>query len=127
MEIGMDQSGSFNNLERWLKSAISTSPTSELDSVGKAGVSYLQAATPVDTGELASSWDYKVEKTENGYEISWFNNAHPETDANIVQLLRYGHGTSNGGYIPGNDFVTPAMKVVLDKGLNKYIKEVTSL
>ena len=124
MELGMEQKGSFDGIEKWLHKVAASTPTAQMNAVGKEGVSRLAQATPVDTGLTATGWNYKVEKVKGGYKIGWFNNAHPETDANIVALLKYGHGTKNGGYVPPNNFITPAIKSVLDTGMNAYTKGV---
>ena len=40
-------------------------------------------------------------------------------------LLEYGHGTRNGGYIEGIDFVNPALRPIFDKMAGDAWEEVT--
>lgn len=34
---------------------------------------------------------------------------------NIAIILQYGHGTRNGGYVQGVDYINPALKPVFDR------------
>lgn len=71
----------------------------------------LASATPVRTGVTASSWTSRVHISDDGFEINWGNhNAIGEVP--IVLLIVNGHSTGTGGYVPPNDFVTPAMRNV---------------
>lgn len=42
----------------------------------------------------------------------------------LVILLQYGHGTNNGGYVEGIDFINPAIKPIFEKLANEAWKEV---
>ena len=42
----------------------------------------------------------------------------------IVILLRYGHATRNGGFVQGNDFITPAIDETFHRMANEAWKEV---
>ena len=43
----------------------------------------------------------------------------------IAVILQYGHGTRNGGYVQGVDYINPAMKPVFDAIRDELWKEVT--
>jgi hypothetical protein len=46
--------------------------------------------------------------------IEWSNSN--VVDGQIIAiLLQYGHGTRNGGYVVGQDYINPAMKPIFDK------------
>lgn len=124
MRLSLEQRGDFSNTEKFLLDAMRSDPKATLEGLGRQGVSSLAQMTPRDTGELAAGWDYSVEKIPHGYEMSITNNAHPETDANVAVLLKYGHGTGNGGWVPPNDFISPAVKHILHGGLDSYVKGV---
>jgi hypothetical protein len=85
----------------------------------------LSAATPVETGETAHSWTYEVRQSKGSYEIVW-KNTHVVNGANIALLIQYGHGTGTGGYVPGRDYINPAMKPVFDKILAEVRRVVTA-
>jgi hypothetical protein len=78
------------------------------------GVAALSAATPVDTGETANSWGYKITMTGNEYTITW-TNKNVNDGANIAILLQYGHATGTGGYVSGYDYINPAIRPIFDE------------
>ena len=88
-----------------------------LDKYGQMGVEALAAATPVDTGKTASSWSYYIKEYDDSGSIiiNWTNSNVVNGWANIAILLQLGHGTRNGGYVKGRDYINPAMRPVFDK------------
>ena len=95
-----------------------------MNQFGKEGVSALKAATPSRSGETAASWNYEVTRTGNSWKITW-TNSHVNNGVNIAVILQYGHGTRNGGYVVGRDYINPAIRPVFDKITKKAWKEVT--
>ena len=98
----------------------------ELDKYGRKGVKALSLATPVDTGKTASSWDYEIHYYKGGASIVW-TNSNVNKGENIAVLLQYGHGTRNGGYVQGRDYINPALRPIFDEIADSAWKEVTSL
>ena len=45
----------------------------------------------------------------------------------IAILLQYGHGTKNGGYVQGRDYINPALQPIFDEIADKCWKEVENL
>jgi hypothetical protein len=72
----------------------------------------------------ASSWDYSVDISDNGASISFFN-TNINDGAPIAILLQYGHGTRNGGWVAGRDYINPAIQPLFDEIANEAWKEVT--
>ena len=95
-----------------------------LTKYGREGVNALADAPPQDTGETASSWDYKIEIGNGTSSITWINSSSSQ-GIPIVLLLQYGHGTRNGGYVSGVDFINPAMKGILNRLADEAWREVT--
>lgn len=95
-----------------------------LDKYGVMGVNALAAATPVNTGVTASSWDYKITEEDGKTTITW-TNSNVVKGQNIVLLLEYGHGTKNGGYVQGRHFITPALSPIFDDIAEQAWLEVT--
>ena len=119
--------GDFNCLETFLVKAVRIKPIirAVLDKYGKRGVEVLREATPKNTGKTADSWFYKIEEDQNGnLKISWHNNNMANNYVPIVILLRYGHATRNGGFVQGNDFITPAIDETFHRMANEAWKEV---
>ena len=95
-----------------------------LNEIGIKGVSALARATPKDTSETANSWSYKVVSTDKGFDVAWYNTAHSHTSAPVALLLQYGHGTRNGGYVPGRDYINPALRPIFETASDKILKEM---
>lgn len=126
MKIGFRQKGSFKKTEKLLKKTLGRDYLDVLEEYGKIGVKELSAATPVDTGATAASWRYDIIQNRDGISIEW----HNENIVNglcIAILLQYGHGTGNGGYVVGRDYINPALRPVFDALAKKAWKEITSV
>lgn len=96
-----------------------------LEKYGQRGVAALSAATPVDSGKTASSWSYDISYDNDSATITW-SNSNINRGVNIAVLLQYGHGTRNGGYVSGRDYINPAIQPIFDAMANEAWKEVTS-
>lgn len=97
-----------------------------LNSAGSRGVAALRAATPIESGQTASSWNYEVETSASGASITW-TNSHTENGVPIAVILQYGHGTGTGGYVQGRDYINPALAPIFDKIAEDVWKVVRSL
>ncbi len=120
------QRGDFRNTERFLGQASKLDITSILEGFGKQGVQALEEATPRNTGRTANSWEFEVVKGSRGYKLV-FNNTNIVDGVPVVILLQYGHGTRNGSYISGRDFINPALSPIFDRLSEALWKEVTGL
>ncbi|MDD6486624.1 MAG: hypothetical protein PUF61_06765, partial [Spirochaetales bacterium] len=99
---------------------------SDLDKFGQAGVDALAAATPKDSGKTASCWYYEITHRNGSSSIS-FHNSNIQNGVPIAIILQYGHGTRNGGYVQGRDYINPAIRPLFDKIADNAWKEVTKL
>lgn len=91
------------------------------------GVDALSAATPRDTGESASKWQYRVIRNHRWPGIEWYNtNESGATGVPVVILIQYGHATRDGGFVQGRDFINPAMKPIFEKIQTELWKKVRS-
>lgn len=126
MNISVRQKGDFSKLTRYLIKANKAVKLSDLDKYGKQGVAALASATPVDTGKTANSWYYEIENTNGSVSISFYN-SNIQNGIPIAVILQYGHGTRNGGWVQGRDYINPAIQPIFDKIAEKAWKEVTKL
>lgn len=124
--ITFRQKGDFSKLIRYLEKAKSVVKLSDLDKYGKEGVVALASATPVDTGLTASSWSYEIKQNNETVSIS-FKNSNIQNGVPIAIILQYGHGTRNGGWVQGRDYINPAIQPIFDKIANDAWREVTKL
>lgn len=123
--FSFESSGSFDKTEAWLSKLASGDIYSSLERFGQEGVSALAAATPTDTGETASSWYYEIQQDATSWSIIW-GNSNIVSGRPIAVLLQYGHGTRNGGYVEGRDYINPALAGIFDRIANEAWKVVTS-
>ena len=93
---------------------------------GQKGVEALSAATPVDTGLTANSWYYKIERGTTVSKII-FCNSTVQNGIPIAIILQTGHGTRNGGWVEGRDYINPAIQPVFEELAKGVWKEVTKL
>lgn len=124
MGIEVRHSGSFDNVQRFLRSIVNGDIYKTLDRFGQEGVRALSAATPIDTGLASTSWDYQITRDRGSWSISWIN-TDVEGGAVVVLLIQYGHGTGTGGYVQGRDFINPAMRPIFDRIANEAWEAVT--
>lgn len=112
--IKFDQSGDFSKTLDFLNESKKLLQFSDLDRFGEEGVRLLSASTPVDSGVTANSWSYEITRTSGRTTLSW-HNSNVINGVKIALILQYGHGTQNGGYIVGRDYINPAMQPLFDK------------
>lgn len=117
--ITFKQKGNYGKLDKYFQKMLSVADMDRFNRIGRKGVKALSEATPVDTGLTASSWYYEIEN-QNGLISIHFNNSNLANDWFPVALyLQYGHGTRNGGWVEGRDYINPALQPVFDKLLKE--------
>lgn len=124
--IKFRQKGDFSKLTHYLEKVKEIVKLGNLDKYGREGVAALASATPVDTGLTASSWRYEIQHGNDSVSIAFYND-NIQNGVPIAIILQYGHGTRNGGYVQGIDYINPAIKPIFDKITEDAWKEVTRL
>ena len=126
MKISFRQKGDFSKLTNYLEKAKEVVKLGDLDKYGREGVAALSSATPVDTGKTANSWYYKIEHQNGSATISFYN-SNIQNGVPIAIILQYGHGTRNGGWVQGRDYINPAIQPIFDQIVKEAWGEVTKL
>lgn len=124
--ITFRQKGNFSKLNRYFERVKEVVKVGDLDRIGREGVQALSSATPRDTGLTATSWEYLIERSSNRVSIK-FDNTNIQNGVPIAIILQYGHGTRNGGYVQGRDYINPAIQPIFDKLAKDAWEEVTKL
>lgn len=124
--IRISQKGDFTKTSRYLAKLKKATRLEILNKYGAKGVAALSSATPVDTGQTAASWSYKIHNNGRGATINFYN-SNTNRGINIAIILQYGHGTGTGGYVQGRDYINPAIQPVFDELVAEVWKEVTSV
>lgn len=126
MGIKITQKGDFKQTEKYLKKSMGLDYRSVLEKYAREGVNALSAATPVESGETAMSWDYEIERKGSSISIIWKNH-NINQGVNIAVILQYGHATRNGGWVEGRDYINPALRPIFDALAEAAWKEVKKL
>lgn len=121
--ITFRQKGDFKKLSGYLERVKEKVKLGSLDRYGSEGVRALSAATPKESGKTASSWGYRIERSDGSVSII-FTNSNINQGVPIAIILQYGHGTGTGGYVQGRDYINPAIQPVFDKMAQEAWEEV---
>lgn len=124
--ITFKHEGSFKNTDKFFSRLTNLYYRNLLDKYAQEGVVALASATPIDTGETATSWDYTITETKSMIQITW-TNSNIVDGVPIALVIQYGHATRNGGYVQGRDYINPAIVPIFDKILENVWREVTSV
>ena len=121
--ISFVQKGDFKKLNSFLERAKEKIKIGNLDRYGREGLNALEEYTPIDSGLTSKSWYYRIERTDDNVSIV-FNNSNINKGVPIAIILQYGHGTKNGGWVQGRDYINPAIQPVFDRLAEEAWKEV---
>ena len=124
--ISFRQKGDFSKLTSYLERVKEIANRGILDKYGREGVAALSSATPVDSSLTANSWYYKIENKRESATITFYN-SNIQNGVPIAIILQYGHGTRNGGWVEGRDYINPAIQPIFDRIVNEAWREVTKL
>lgn len=124
--IRFRQKGDFSKLTRYFERVKKAVKLSDLDKYGREGVAALASATPIDSGKTANSWYYEIENKNGVIKIS-FLNSNINKGVPIAIVLQYGHGTRNGGWVEGRDYINPAIQPIFDSITENAWREVTRI
>lgn len=122
--ITVDVHGGFEKTNRLLERCLNVIKLGNLDKYGRRGVEALKAFTPQDTGLAASSWTYKISRTNDTVTLEW-HNTDIENGYNVIMGIQYGHATKSGSWVEGLDFINPALKPIFDE-IKREIREEVS-
>jgi len=123
--ISFTQKGDFKKTNRFFHRLIGAHYRHKLEKYGQRGVQALRNATPQNSGKTADSWSYEIVEKSGQLSLYWKNN-NVNDGVNIAIILQYGHGTRNGGFVEGIDYINPAIRPVFKDMADEIWKEVVS-
>lgn len=126
MIISVKVSGSFDKTEKYLTKLQEAKYFEIMEKYGSRGVGLLSVSTPVDQGTTARSWTYEVRRSSGHFTIVW-RNTHITNGFPVAVMIQYGHGTRNGGYVTGRDYINPAIKPLFNEMISELEREVKKL
>lgn len=124
--IRFRQKGDFRKATRYFERLREIVHLGTLDKYGREGVAALASATPVESGKTASSWYYEITNNGQTAKISFYN-SNVNKGVPIAIIIQYGHGTRNGGWVEGRDYINPAIQPIFDRIAEEIWREVTRL
>lgn len=122
--ITFKQKGDFKKLNSFLERSKNVLKLGELDKYAMRVVEALKDSTPIDSGETAKSWGYRIERRRDRVSVV-FTNDNIQNGVPIAVILQYGHGTGWGGYVEGRDYINPAVRPIFDDMAEYAWKEVS--
>lgn len=123
--ITFSHKGDFGKTDKFFHKVIERHYMNKLAAYGEKGVRALSAATPNDSGKTSDSWSYEITNGEGSLSVYW-KNSNVNKGVNIAIILQYGHGTRNGGYVQGRDYINPAIQPIFEQMADEAWKEVVS-
>lgn len=123
--LSITQKGDFAKTDSFLHTIRQVHYRHKLEKYGRKGVEALREATPKESGKTADSWSYVIEEEPGKTSVYW-KNSNVNKGVMIAIILQYGHGTRNGGYVQGVDYINPALRPIFDAMADEVWKEVTS-
>ena len=124
--IRFRQKGDFRKATRYFERLREIVHLGTLDKYGREGVAALASATPVESGKTASSWYYEITNNGQTAKISFYN-SNVNKGVPIAIVIQYGHGTRNGGWVEGRDYINPAIQPIFERIAEEIWREVTRL
>lgn len=123
--ISVKQYGDYKRFQKWCHNLDENSKSASkiLEHYGDLGVEALKEYTPKRTGLTSESWVYDISYNNGSATITW-SNTNIQNGQCIALLIFNGHGTGNGVWIEGVDYINPAMKPVFDEIGESIKKEV---
>ena len=118
--------GNFKKTNSFLQRCLEFIKLGRLDYFGRIGVERLSQFTPKDTGLASSSWFYKINRSPGSTKLEW-HNSDIEGGYNVAILIAYGHGTRNGVYVPGVNYIIPALEPVINDIVESMREEIRAL
>lgn len=124
--ISFRQKGDFSKTMQFLQRDRNAAILKVLERHGQDGVKALMSATPIDSGDTANSWSYKVNISGGTFTLAFYN-SNVNQGVPIAVILQLGHGTGTGGWVEGRDYINPALQPVFDTIVNEAWKEVARI
>lgn len=112
--IYFKQKGDFSKTKKFLNRLLNKNYRNIIAKYGNEGINALERYTPKEDGTTSQSWYYEIEEDKSGISLI-FKNSNVNKGFNVAISLQYGHGTRNGGYVTGIDYINPALRPVFDR------------
>ena len=126
MPIKARTTGDFRQTRKYLSASIDISKLKidDVQKIAEETVEKLAKASPYE--DIAKGWSYSIEHDHKQVSL-YFNNSFVENGLNIALLVDKGHGTSNGHWVSGKNYIDEPVREAFEKILEAAGKEIRSL
>lgn len=124
--IKFKQKGNFENLDKYFHKSSEIVKVKDIEPIARKCVQKLIEVTPKDSGLTAESWNYLIVRNDEGVTIQ-INNTNIQNGINVALLIEYGHGTRNGSWIEGKNYIAPTVLSAYLEVMNSTWEELKRL
>lgn len=110
MSVKFKGNGYFSKLKNYLEKIRRRSKLGEeAQDFASSCIKDLKKVTPKDSGLTAESWDYEININGKTTSIT-FINKNVQNGYNVALLIEFGHGTPEGVWIEGQEYIDPVIR-----------------
>lgn len=121
--IKFKQKGDFSNFDNYCNRTIRATRMPDIERFAETCLENLIAVTPKDSGLTAQSWNYEIDRDRYKVTVT-FNNTNIQNGVNVALLLEFDHGTANGGFVAGKDYIAPTVQKAYMDAMDDAWKKV---
>ena len=118
--------GNWDRTDKFFKKSVKITKVEDITTLAERCIERLKEATPKDSGLTAQSWSYEIVK-DRGKKTLYINNSNIQNGIKIALILEFGHATTGGTWIEGQNFIGPITQKEYNKILSETWKELRRL
>lgn len=113
-----------NNVENYLNEALHIIDEDKLKRIAEESLKEFVEASP-DEG-IAKGWSYEIVSNKRKVSL-FFNNSKIENGENVAIIIDVGHGTRDGRWISGKNYLSKPTQEAYDNIINKTWEALKSV
>jgi hypothetical protein len=118
--------GNWDRTDKFFKKSVRITEIDDITTLAERCIERLKEATPKDSGLTAQSWSYEIVK-DRGKKTLYITNSNVQNGVKIALLLEFGHATTGGTWVEGQNFIGPITQKEYNKILSETWKELKRL
>lgn len=118
--------GDWDRTDKFFKKSVRITKIENITTLAERCIERLKEATPKDSGLTAQSWSYEIVK-DRGKKTLYITNSNIQNGVKIALILEFGHATTGGTWVEGQNFIGPITQKEYNKILSETWKELKRL
>lgn len=118
--------GNWDRTDKFFKKSVRITKIEDITTLAERCIERLKEATPKDSGLTAQSWSYEI-INDPGKKTLYITNSNIQNGVKIALLLEFGHATTGGTWVEGQNFIGPITQKEYNKILSETWKELKRL